>query len=191
MNEMVTKLLSMFPKVKVLDAKLLNRVFKIPLDVLLQILIQACRMPVTEEDEAQIEATKQEARRRIRRGKHHTFCYIRGASGRLHAGIQRTYHRAGDADTCAEEVAIGNLAIAEEPGCTAVTVHFMPIAEREDGGVTSIVSPCSTCATRLRIVEEQQGEPLGVIVYHKGEVIKVPAWLSVLFLYPAEHDHEK
>ncbi len=191
MGDTIAKLLKIFQDVKGLTPNFLNKLLTLPIDLLIEILIEQSKLPVSKEDLEQVELTKQEARRLIKRGKHHTFCLIRDQTGKFHRGLQRTYHRHGAEDTCAEEGAISDLSCDQAVAVTVSTVHFMPIPERGEGeGVTSIVAPCYDCANRLRIVEIEQGETIGVIVYHRDQIIKVPAHLAVLFNYPVKHDHE-
>ncbi len=151
-------------------------------------LIKSIRMTVTKEDLALLEAVKQGARLKCRRGSHHTYSIMLGKSGQYYYGLQQTYHRAGDLETCAEEMAKGNLQLNADVCVTVATVHFLPLPDREDGGVTTIVPPCSGCATRLRHLEMTQHAPLGVLVFHKEEVLKVPPEYAHLFTYPIAYN---
>lgn len=149
-----------------------------------QALIEKIKMPLTEADFLLLEEAKKMAKKKCKRGLHHTCCLILGKSGRYYPGLQQTYHRAADIETCAEEMAKGNIQYAQDSAETVVTIHFMPIEHRADGGVTTIVPPCSGCATRLRHLALVQHSPVGVIVYHDDKPIKIPPEYSFLFSYP-------
>jgi len=178
------QVLRFFQKPTRATKRVVGQMLMMPDEALIEVLIQRNRMPLTEQDQDLLEAAKQQARERIERGAHHTFCYVLGESGNLYAGIQETYRRAGDLETCAEVGAISNLDIAREKPKTAVTVHFMPIPERDGKGVTTVVPPCLSCAGRFRHLHLRHHHDFGIIVYHSREVIKVSVKVVHLFQYP-------
>ena len=151
-------------------------------------LIRSIQMPVTKADLELLELVKQGARSKCKRGSHHLYSMMLGKSGQYYCGLQQTYHRAADLETCAEEMAKGNLQLNADICVTVATVHFLPVPDREDGGITTIVPPCAGCGTRLRHLEITQGASLGVLVFHKNEVIKVPPEYAMLFTYPIAYN---
>lgn len=166
------------------------RMLKLGPEILKEILIQSIRMPVTEDDLELLEETKRGAREHCIRHIHHTFCLILGKSGKKHEGLQQTYRRAGDLESCAEVMAKGNCQFRRDIAVTVAVVHFYPMHDREDGGVVTIVPPCASCSTRLRHLELQQGAGMGVLVFYKDLILKVPPKYAYLFTYPVNYNND-
>lgn len=189
MKPEVNVVLSLFAKVTKAIKRAVSLMMHVPDEVLLEILIQKNRMPITKEDEELIEDAKQQARDRVVRGAHHTFSYILGEDGVKYSGLQETYRREADTETCAEPGAIQNLDIARVKPKTVVTVHFLPMEVREGRGVTTIVPPCLRCAARFRHLSvRHDNHNFGIIVYHRQELIKVSVRIAHLFQYPSGYN---
>lgn len=181
-RESVLRFLGKEPTVEL--ARAVGHMLEMPDEALVEALIQKNRMPLTQEDQDLLEAAKQQARERVVRGAHHNFCYILGESGNLYPGLQETYRRDAEVETCAEVGAINNLDLARDRPRTVATVHFMPIPERDGNGATTIVPPCLRCAGRFRHLYIRHHHDFGIIVYHSREVLKVSVRIVHLFQYP-------
>jgi cytidine deaminase len=194
----VQKVLKLFTSPSNALRKIVNAMLNMPDKILIEALIQKNRMPLTDEDRELLRLTETESRNYIKRGQHHLFSYILGESGKFHAGVQETYPRDADCESCAEVGAISSLDIARDKPKTVCTVHFMPIAERGGSGVTTIVPPCLRCSGRFRhLYKRHNDHNFGIIVYWNEEVIKVSVTVAHLLQYPEGYfyghsdDHHK
>lgn len=99
------------------------------------------------EDEALIEAARNQIRERYRENRHHIGAALRTRSGKIHTGIHLDTY-VGRASVCAEAVAVGKAMAAGDTDIVAIVSVRHP-RPRESNQEIQVVSPCGICREML------------------------------------------
>lgn len=125
-------------------------------------------LPVSEEDLEVYRTAVEAIQSRFRMGRHHVGAAVRGASGKIYAGIH-LQAVVGEPAVCAEVLAIGSAMLGGEERITTCVAVRHPKKE-EPNGRLMVLPPCGSCRD---LIADYGGKDAWVLLDLDGAMRKV------------------